>query len=104
MDAYISEAQIISCDELDELNTELIKPGHKTICSARVNLEINHKRNYSKFVSVSRKQYRGKAQGLRTREKRDSNTKVREQKARGRKNLHRLFFSSSQIFINILIG
>ena len=45
-----------------------------------------------------------KAQGLRTREKRDSNTKVREKKVRGRKDLHRLFFSFSQIFIIILIG
>ena len=50
MDAFISEAQIISCDELDELNTELILPGHRTICSARVNLEINHKRNHSRCV------------------------------------------------------
>ncbi len=55
-------------------------------------------------LSVSRKQYRGKAQGLRTREKRDSNTKVREKKARGRKDLHRLFFSFSRFFIIILIG
>ena len=30
-------------------------------------------------LSVSRKQYRGKAQGLRTREKKDLNTKVREE-------------------------
>ncbi len=52
MDAFISEAQIISCDELDELNTELILPGHRTICSARVNLEINHKSNHSKYVKA----------------------------------------------------
>ncbi len=36
-----------------------------------------------KFISTEEK-----AQGLRTREKRDSNTKVREEKARGRKDLH----------------
>ena len=37
MDAYISEAQVVSCDEL---HTEVVPPGHRTICSARVNLEI----------------------------------------------------------------
>ena len=52
MDAYISEAQVISCDELDELSTELIQPGHRTICSARVKLEINHKRNHTKIVKA----------------------------------------------------
>ena len=52
MDAYISEAQIISCDELDELSTELIQPGHRTICSAKVKLEINHKRNHTKIVKA----------------------------------------------------
>ncbi len=52
LDAYISEAQVISCDELDELSTELIQPGHRTICSARVNFEINHKKNHSKFVKA----------------------------------------------------
>ena len=52
MDAYISEAQIISCDELDELNTELIKPGHKTICSARVNLEINNNGQYTRAIKA----------------------------------------------------
>jgi hypothetical protein len=60
--------------------------------------------NITGIMSVSRKQYRGKAQRLRTREKRDSKTKVREKKARGRKDLHRLFFSFSRIFIIILIG
>ena len=56
-------------------------------------------------LSVSKRTVQGeKAQGLRTHEKRDSNTKVREKKARGRKDLHRLFFSFSQIFIIILIG
>ena len=38
MDAYISEAQVVSCDEL---HTEVIPPGQRTICSARVNLEIS---------------------------------------------------------------
>ena len=28
MDAYISEAQIMSCDEVEEFNMELIQPGH----------------------------------------------------------------------------
>ena len=40
MDAYISEAQIVSCDDVEELHTEVIPPGHRTICSAKVNLEI----------------------------------------------------------------
>ncbi len=52
MDAYISEAQIISCDELDELSAELIQPGHRTICSAKVKLEINHKRDHTKIVKA----------------------------------------------------
>ena len=52
MDAYISEAQVISCDELEELSAELIQPGHITICSARVNLEINNKRNRTKVVKA----------------------------------------------------
>ena len=43
MDAYISEAQVVSCDEVNELHTEVIPPGHRTICSARVNLEIKDK-------------------------------------------------------------
>ncbi len=42
MDAYMSEDQIISCDEVNELHTEMIPPGHRTICSAKVNLEINN--------------------------------------------------------------
>ncbi len=54
MDAYISEAQVISCDEQEELSTELIQPGHRTICSARVNLEINNKQNHTKVVSVNK--------------------------------------------------
>ncbi len=41
MDAYISEAQVMSCDVVDMLHTDLIQPGHRTICSAKVNLEIN---------------------------------------------------------------
>jgi hypothetical protein len=45
MDAYISEAQLISCDVLDILHigilhTDFIQPGHKTICYAKVNLEL----------------------------------------------------------------
>ena len=40
MDAYISEAQVVSCDGVDELHTEVIPPGHRTICSAKVNVEI----------------------------------------------------------------
>ena len=42
MDAYISEAQVVSSDELDGLHTEVIPPGHRTICNARVNLEIRN--------------------------------------------------------------
>ena len=41
MDAYISEAQIVSCDDVEELHTEVIPPGHRTICSTKVNLEIS---------------------------------------------------------------
>ena len=44
MDAYISEAQVVSGDEVDGLHTEVIPPGHRTICSARVNLEIRDDR------------------------------------------------------------
>ena len=40
MDAYICEAQVVSGDEVEGLHTEVIPPGHRTICSARVNLEI----------------------------------------------------------------
>ena len=40
MDAYISEAQVVSCDGVEELHTEVIPPGHRTICSAKVNVEI----------------------------------------------------------------
>jgi hypothetical protein len=52
MDAYISEAQIMSCDGVDELITELIKPGHKTICSARVNLELNNNGRYTRTIKA----------------------------------------------------
>jgi hypothetical protein len=52
MDAYISEAQVISCDELEGLSTALIQPGHRTICSAKVNLEINNKRSHTKVVKA----------------------------------------------------
>ncbi len=52
MDAYISEVQIMSCDEVEEFNMELIQPGHRTICSARINLEINNKRNHTKYVKA----------------------------------------------------
>ncbi len=31
MDAYISEAQVTSCDSVDLLHTDIIQPGHKTI-------------------------------------------------------------------------
>jgi hypothetical protein len=31
----------MSCDVVDMLHTDLIQPGHRTICSAKVNLEIN---------------------------------------------------------------
>jgi len=45
MDAYISEAQVMSCDVLDMLHIDilqkdLIQPGHKTICCAKVSIEI----------------------------------------------------------------
>jgi hypothetical protein len=52
MDAYISEVQIMSCDEVEEFSTELIQPGHRTICSAMVNLEINSKRKHTKSVKA----------------------------------------------------
>jgi hypothetical protein len=40
MDAYISEAQVlISCDTVDVLHTDIIQPGHKTICSAMITIE-----------------------------------------------------------------
>ncbi len=52
MDAYISEVQIMSCDEVEEFNTELIQPGHRTICNAIVNLEINSKRKHTKSVKA----------------------------------------------------
>jgi hypothetical protein len=45
-------AQIMSCDGVDELITELIKPGHKTICSARVNLEINNNGRYTRTIKA----------------------------------------------------
>jgi hypothetical protein len=31
MDAYISKAQVMSCDTVDVLHTDIIQPGHKTI-------------------------------------------------------------------------
>ena len=52
MDAYISEAQIISCDEVNEFHTEVISPGHRTICSAKVNLEINKNGKTSRTVKA----------------------------------------------------
>jgi len=52
MDAYISEAQIMSCDGVDELVTDLIQPGHKTICSARVNLELNNNGRYTRTIKA----------------------------------------------------
>ena len=52
MDAYISEVQITMCDEVEEFNMELIQPGHRTICSAMVNLEINSKRKHTKCVKA----------------------------------------------------
>jgi hypothetical protein len=39
MDAYISEAQVTSCDSADVLHTDIIQPGHKTICSAMITIE-----------------------------------------------------------------
>jgi hypothetical protein len=44
MDAYISEAQLMSCDvvetlHIDILHKDFIQPGHKTICCAKINLE-----------------------------------------------------------------
>ena len=52
MDAYISEVQIMTCDEVEEFNMEVIQPGHRTICSAMVNLEINSKRKHTKCVKA----------------------------------------------------
>jgi hypothetical protein len=52
MDAYISQAQIMSCDGVDELIADLIKPGHKTICSARVNLELNNNGRYTRTIKA----------------------------------------------------
>jgi len=52
MDAYISETQIISCDEVNEFHTEVISPGHRTICSAKVNLEINKNGKTSRTVKA----------------------------------------------------
>jgi hypothetical protein len=34
MDAYTSEEQVMSCDAVDVLHTDIIQPGHKTICGA----------------------------------------------------------------------
>ena len=56
MDAYISEAQVVSGDEVDGLHTEVIPPGHRTICSARLNLEITG-RELSKQSSTHVDQY-----------------------------------------------
>jgi len=39
MDAYISEAQVMSCDTVNVLHTDIIQPGHKTICSAMITIE-----------------------------------------------------------------
>ena len=39
MDSYISEAQVMSCDTVDVLHTDIIKPGHKTICSPMITIE-----------------------------------------------------------------
>ena len=52
MDAYISEVQITMCDEVEEFNMELIQPGHRTICSSMVNLEINSNRRHIKCVKA----------------------------------------------------
>jgi hypothetical protein len=53
MDAYISEAQVVVlCDGVDELHSEVIPPGHRTICSARVNLEINNNRQHTRTVKA----------------------------------------------------
>jgi len=45
MDAYISEAQVMSCDvvdmlHIDILQKDIIQPGHKTICCAKVSIDI----------------------------------------------------------------
>jgi hypothetical protein len=39
MDAYMSEVQVKSCDIVDVLHTDIIQPGHKTICSAMITIE-----------------------------------------------------------------
>lgn len=52
MDAYISEAQVVSCDGVDELHIEVIPPGHRTICSARVNLEIKNNGQHTRTVKA----------------------------------------------------
>ena len=44
------ETQIMSCDGVDELIADLIQPGHKTICSARVNLELNNSGRYTRTI------------------------------------------------------
>jgi hypothetical protein len=50
-------------------------------------------------------QYRGRRpEGQEHMRKEIQNTKVREKKVRGRKDLHRLFFLLFTGFINILIG
>ncbi len=52
MDAYISEVQITTCDEVEEFNMEVIQPGHRTICNAMANLAINSKRKHTKCVKA----------------------------------------------------
>jgi hypothetical protein len=52
MEAYISEEQIISCDGVDELVAERIQPGHRTICSAKVNLEIRNSGAHTRTVKA----------------------------------------------------
>ena len=42
----------MSCDGVDELVTDLIQPGHKTICSARVNLELNNNGRYTRTIKA----------------------------------------------------
>ena len=42
----------MTCDEVEEFNMEVIQPGHRTICSAMVNLEINSKRKHTKCVKA----------------------------------------------------
>jgi hypothetical protein len=52
MNAYISEAQIMSCGGVDEQIADLIQPGHRTICSETVNLEINKNGRYTRTVKA----------------------------------------------------